>query len=181
MLREEYFFERLPNDYFVAKPHLPRDTSKIRTIDNFTYPITEKLEAKKFIQQIKPWYKFSLPLPLYIMSVNPTDKPDLPEDPQQITQYNLTLPITTPKALVETARLLRETYYFYRIPTTWIQIDQQAKQSQPNKTTNNTQNKPNIPQTLTELQEELEKITESIYINIPISQQEDITNTLIIL
>jgi hypothetical protein len=29
MLREDYFFERLPNDYFIAKPNLPRATNKI--------------------------------------------------------------------------------------------------------------------------------------------------------
>jgi radical SAM superfamily enzyme len=112
------------------------------------------------------------------MTANPTDKLNLPEDPKEITQYNLTFPITTPKELVTTARLLRETYYFYRIPTTWIQIDQQTNHTQTNDTTQNTQNKPNIPQTLIELQEKLEKINDAIYINIPINQQEDITNTL---
>ena len=52
------------------------------------------------------------------MTANPTDNPELPEDPKQITQYNLTLPITTTKELVQTAKMLRQNYFFYKILAT---------------------------------------------------------------
>ena len=113
------------------------------------------------------------------MTANPTDKPELPEDPKQITQYNLTLPITTTKELVQTAKMLRQTYFFHKIPATWIQIDEQINQTQAS--SNDIQTKPDILQSLIELQEKLENIPDFIYINIPIQQQEDIANTLKIL
>ena len=113
------------------------------------------------------------------MTANPTDKPELPEDPKQITQYNLTLPITTTKELVQTAKMLRQNYFFHKIPATWIQMDEQINQTQAS--SNDIQTKPDIPQSLVELQEKLENIPDSIYINIPIQQQEDTANTLKIL
>ena len=51
------------------------------------------------------------------MIINLTNKPQLPTDPNLITELNLTLPITSPKILVETARQLRTYYFFYQLPT----------------------------------------------------------------
>src|SRR6185295_16129384 len=68
LLREEFTFRNLPNDYIKVKPSLPKNTNKIRTPDIFTFLITENQLAKKFIDQITPVYKFSLPLPPNIMT-----------------------------------------------------------------------------------------------------------------
>ena len=84
------------------------------------------------------------------MTANSTDKPDLSEDLKQITEYNLTLPIKTPKELVQTARMLRETYYFYKLPESWIQIEEQNDQAQASNV-DDTETKPDIPQSLVEL------------------------------
>ena len=86
LLREDYYFQSLPNDYIVAKPYLPKDPSKINTgIVTYEYPITDKEQAKRFVALMSQRYKFSLPLPPNIMTANPTEKPELPEDPKQIT------------------------------------------------------------------------------------------------
>jgi hypothetical protein len=112
-LREDYYFKNIPNDYFKVKPTLPKNLEKIQTPDTFIFPIQEDAIAKRFVEQISPVYKFSFPLPPNIMTANPTDKPWLPEDPQQINDYNITTPIISRKQLVDTARMLREKYYFY--------------------------------------------------------------------
>ena len=46
------------------------------------------------------------------MTANPTDKPRLPDDVSEIKECNITIPITSPRILVDTARLLRDYYYF---------------------------------------------------------------------
>ena len=52
------------------------------------------------------------------MTANPTNKPWLPEDPSLIDDFNITLPITLPKLVGETARMLRQYYYFTKLPET---------------------------------------------------------------
>ncbi|CAG8669253.1 9422_t:CDS:1, partial [Paraglomus occultum] len=71
-------------------------------------------------------------------------------------------------------RHLRQEYYFSKIPSSWISITQKA-------TTQDDIVKPDLPQSLIQLQEALEKITDEIYITIPIEKQQDITTTLKIL
>ena len=56
------------------------------------------------------------------MTANPTNKLQLPTSTEEIAQYNITLPITTSRQLIDTARLLRESYYFIRMPDHWIEI-----------------------------------------------------------
>lgn len=116
MLRKKYEFRRLPNDYILARPFIPNDPSKIKTDLTYTYPINDKQLAITFLHDIKCRYKFRLPLPCNIMTVNPTDKPELPRKVEEISDFNITIPITTPKQLVDTARMLREVYYFDRLP-----------------------------------------------------------------
>ncbi|CAG8667028.1 2476_t:CDS:2, partial [Paraglomus occultum] len=109
-LREYYAFQNIPNDYFLVKPSLPKDPSRIKTQNTYTYPITDDTEAATFIHEE------------LIMTANPTNKPRLPTDPKMITEVNLTIPIDTPKRITETACLLRPHYYFQKLPTEWIQI-----------------------------------------------------------
>ena len=118
------------------------------------------------------------------MTANPTDKPKLPDNPKDIPEFNLTLPISTSQQLIHTARLLRTQYYFNKIPDSWIKIDQDNTQlsSIIDTDTNDTNNKkPTIPTTLVELQEKLELIQDEILITLPITQQQDITPILTIL
>ncbi|CAG8698782.1 106_t:CDS:2, partial [Ambispora leptoticha] len=75
-LREEYTFKNLPNNYY-------------------------QQEAIDFIDDISSIYKFNQPLSPEIMTVNPTEKPDLPNDPQLITKYSILTPITSTKTLTE--------------------------------------------------------------------------------
>ena len=77
-LKEDYYFKMIPNDYFVQKPRLPMDTKRIVTKTSYIYPIESKEEAQKFIEEIKTKYSYNIPLPPNIMTVNPTEKPDLP-------------------------------------------------------------------------------------------------------
>ena len=117
-LREHYSFKQIPNDFFKPKPKLPLDTSKIKTNTTFSYPIENATEAMRFVQETRPYYQYNLPLPTTIMVANPTNKPWLPEDPSLIEDFNLILPITSPKLVEETARMLRQYYYFIKLPET---------------------------------------------------------------
>ncbi|RIB27267.1 hypothetical protein C2G38_2160959 [Gigaspora rosea] len=92
--------------YTPLKPRLPSDPRKIKTTIQFTFPIKDDRTAKKFIEEIRPTYYFTLPLSTNIMTANPTDKLTLPTDPQQITEYYLTIPISTSKQLTDTVQLL---------------------------------------------------------------------------
>ncbi|CAG8643959.1 872_t:CDS:1 [Ambispora leptoticha] len=76
------------------------------------------------------------------MIVNSTEKPNLPDDLQLITEYSILISITSTKTLTEVARLLRETYYFYCISDSWIKIH--ANPTEVNEPTNNLIEKPII-------------------------------------
>src|SRR5260363_184936 len=100
MLREKYEFRRLPNDYVLARPFIPNDPAKIKTDLIYTYPITDKQLAITFLTEIKRRYKFRLTLLRSIMMVNPTNKPELLRKAEDITDFNITISITSPKQLV---------------------------------------------------------------------------------
>ena len=115
------------------------------------------------------------------MTANPTDKPRLPDNASEIKEYNITIPITSPRLLVDTVRLLREHYYFDQIPTSWIDILTAKSHNTDQNSQPETPKKSAIPTTLVQLQEALEKIPDEIYITIPIKEQTEITSTLNIL
>jgi len=118
------------------------------------------------------------------MTANPTDKPRLPEDPQEIEDFNITTPITSTKELIDTARTLRQTYYFYRIPDTWIDIPENTNQTDTqniDQEDNKEKNlpKPAIPNSLTEVQNYLTtKKVDLTQTPIPITQQTKAKDTL---
>ena len=106
LLRRHYAFKMIPNDYFVTRPLLPLDTSKIITDTKFTYPITDDESAKEFYTQAIKRYKVIFPIPTYIMTANPTNKPLLPDRITIIINHSLTLPITSRDQLIETIKIL---------------------------------------------------------------------------
>ena len=171
ILREHYSFKRIPNDYFIQKKPLPTNPHTIKTSGTYTFPITDTHLAKEFVAEIQNTYKFNIPLPLTYMTANPTNKPPLPDEPNFITEVNLTLPISSPKALVDTARLLREHYFFHQIPTEWIEI-----RTNPNPAT-----KPPLPFQISEIQSYLEQTNLNHTIQIPITQHKEIERTITLL
>ncbi|CAG8674932.1 493_t:CDS:1, partial [Paraglomus occultum] len=116
LLHEHYKFRTIPNDYFKQKPVLSKQPKDIITTFTYSYPIIDNNQAKKFLEEVKRKYRVTFPISPKIMTANPTDKPRLPEDHTQITQFNITVPITSPRQLVDTARHLRQEYYFSKIP-----------------------------------------------------------------
>ena len=72
---------------------------------------------------------------------------------------------------------MRQDYYFTKLLSEWIQF-KILPNTQTSEKKQNTQIKLPIPTTLVELQNQLEKNKEEIYISLPITQQEDITPTL---
>src|SRR5690349_11244750 len=97
--------------------------------------------------------------------------------PTEIKEFNITIPITSSRILVEIAKLLREEYYFEHIPLDWINIPIRPNEIHEIKTNK----KPMIPTSLVQLQEALENTTDEIYINVPIKQQKEINPTITIL
>ncbi|CAG8789649.1 2842_t:CDS:1, partial [Dentiscutata erythropus] len=79
----------------------------------FSFPINDVILAKEFIAAIQNKYQL---LPKTYILVNPTDKPELPQNADKVKLVNLTTPVTSPRVLVETAHLLKEHYFFKQIP-----------------------------------------------------------------
>ena len=115
LLREYYTFKQIPNNFFKPKPKLPTDISKIKTNTIFSYPIDNNIEVARFVQETKHYYRYSISLSNTIITVNLTNKPWLPDNPEQIEDFNLILPIISHKQLVETAQMLRQYYYFIKL------------------------------------------------------------------
>src|SRR6185295_17783283 len=173
-----YAFQNIPNDYFLVKPSLPKDPSRIKTQNTYTYPITDDTEAATFIHEVKRTYKITLPISELIMTANSTNKPRLPTDPKMITEVNLTIPIDTPKRITETAHLLRPHYYFQKLPTEWIQI-LETNNKTIDEMSANKEAKPKIPDTIAQIQEDLKtRKIDTTDIILPITNQD--TATLII-
>ncbi|CAG8652606.1 45231_t:CDS:2, partial [Gigaspora margarita] len=122
ILREKYEFRRLPNSYILARPFIPNDPSKIKMDLIYIYPISNKQLAITFLTKIKRRYKFRLLLPCSIITINPTDKPELPRKVKDIYDFSITTSITTLKQLVDTAHMLRVVYFFDTLPEEWIDM-----------------------------------------------------------
>jgi len=137
-LRTYYRFKRIPNDFITPKSRLPEDPKKVKTELVYEFPIENKEMAQHFISEIKNRYIIPIPMPENYMTVNHSDKPLLPNDPNDVKHVNLTVPIRSQVVLLDTVKLLRQHYYFRRIPEEWIDI--------PFEKTFNTQTK--IPTTL---------------------------------
>ncbi|KAF0453764.1 hypothetical protein F8M41_001672 [Gigaspora margarita] len=140
-LQKYYNMDKIPEGYFQLlkeKPWLPNTFQQLNLAVQKMFPCNpkddvdfrryvntlrdhykfNKIKVKEFIAEIEEVYKFSIPLPVNYMTINPTEKPELPENPEEISEMNLTISIQSPKILVEVARELRKTYFFYRIPKT---------------------------------------------------------------
>jgi len=78
--------------------------------------------------------------------------------------------------------MLRENYYFYRIPETWIQIDETTNKTSEDNIVPNTKqqpNKPIIPDTPLAIMEYLKtKNIDATHIAIPITEQAKVNKTL---
>ena len=116
LLRQEYAFKTLPNDYLINKKRLPTNPISLPLSEQFSFPMEDTDTVKQFLNTIPHYYAIPNPLPLAYTIINYTDKPDLPQEPELITEVNLTLPISTPKKLIIAARALCEYYHFYSIP-----------------------------------------------------------------
>ncbi|RIB05055.1 hypothetical protein C2G38_2281912 [Gigaspora rosea] len=178
MLRETYFFKFIPSDFFIQKPRLPRDVKRIITQSKYNFMIEDKEEAIRFIEEISVKYNFTIPLPSDIMTINPTEKPELPWDPREVKEFSLTIPITSTGQLVDIVRNLRPLYYFHRIPETWIEI--KRNQNPPEEAEENQKEmKIDMPENLEEVQSYLDNnsIVKNI-ISLPITQHEQVKNTI---
>ena len=179
-LREYYIFKLLPSDYFITKPSLPTNIELICTDSLFTYPITDDTIAKTFLNEISQRYQVQFPLPDHIMQANPTDKPVLPTDSQELAKLNITLPITTPQQLTQIAKTLREHFYFKQLPTSWINITNplaqdtnQEDNTDTNKTNLTKQPLPPIPDNIDDINSAL--LLNNIQLTLPITLQSQIT------
>ncbi|RIB19035.1 hypothetical protein C2G38_2308536 [Gigaspora rosea] len=165
-LHKLYNFKYLPNNFIKPKPRLSNESGKIKTQIHFTYPI-EDIIVKKFLEIIKYTYQYTLPLPTNIVNANSTDKPVLPNDPEQITEYALTILFTTPRQLIEAAQLLRQHYYFTKIPDHWIDIILRGQQSE---RTNKDKTKPLLPNTV----EDIKQVIYTLHMDVAVTQESEI-------
>ena len=166
-LREHYSFKRLPSDYFKHRRKLPSDPTSIETKLTFTFPISDTQLAIEFLNEIKDRYQFNIPLPLHYMTCNPTDKPTLPAKHEDVTLCNITIPIRSPRILVSTARLLRQFYFFHKIPDAWIDITNFGKND-----------KPTLPADITEANNILSSTKSCQHIELPITDYAQIIPTI---
>ena len=57
------------------------------------YPITDNNIAKEFLIATSSKYKITFSISPEIITANPTDKPRLPSNSNEIQDFNLTIPI----------------------------------------------------------------------------------------
>ncbi|CAG8585526.1 24808_t:CDS:2, partial [Dentiscutata erythropus] len=126
VLRQHYSFKCVPSDFFVQKQPLPQNPTQVATSKKYSFSINDPMLAKEFLTAIQNKYCFTLPLPEQYIIVNSTNKPELPLIADEVKLVNITTPITSLRVLVETARLLREYYYFKQISANWVNIPQKA-------------------------------------------------------
>ncbi|CAG8661939.1 23731_t:CDS:2 [Gigaspora rosea] len=156
LLWEKYEFKKLPNDYIIAKLALPTDPLKIKT--DLVYV---KSSAGTNSESHSP----------NIMQVNLTDKPELPTKVEGIKEYHITTPITISSQLVDMARLLREIYYFDRLPKEWIDIA-------PNDLPQKNPKKPNLSSNLEELSLYINEKIFTLTTQVPITDYNTTTNVI---
>ncbi|CAG8746849.1 37595_t:CDS:2 [Gigaspora margarita] len=104
ILRKHYIFRKISRDYFKQKDRLPEKPEEVQTHLRYDFQISDKNLAKEFLAEIQDRFRFTIPLPKSYISMNLTDKPELPQDANEISQLNLTISISSPKILVETNR-----------------------------------------------------------------------------
>ncbi|RIB11076.1 hypothetical protein C2G38_2204372 [Gigaspora rosea] len=67
-----------------------------------------RAKAKEFVVEIKKDYKFSIPLLTNYMTINPTEKLELPKKPEDMKEMNLTIPIQSSKILIDRKKETKE-------------------------------------------------------------------------
>ncbi|CAG8829725.1 1227_t:CDS:2, partial [Gigaspora margarita] len=106
----------------------PKDSTDFRNYEvqkylSYDFSIRNKNLANKFLVEIQDKFRFTIPLPKSYMSINLTDKLELPQDANKISQMNLTIPINIqikenkkeekPSLLLDTTEI---TSYLQNIP-----------------------------------------------------------------
>ena len=117
------------------------------------------------------------------MQANPTDKPTLPTDSQELAQLNITLPITTSQQLTQIVKTLREHFYFKQLPSSWINITNNLTQTTDHADNTNTNDLTQKKQPLSPIPDNLEDIQtaltqNNIQLTLPITLQSEITPTM---
>src|SRR6185437_14297343 len=103
ILKEYYYFKRLPNDYIRRRKRLPKEPLELK-LKKYFFPVTDLTTVQKLITEIEDDYYIPEPLPTEYTEINFTNKPELPWDFRKIQQIKLNIPITDPRELVSTAR-----------------------------------------------------------------------------
>jgi hypothetical protein len=112
----------------INKRRLPEDLSQLSLPEQIKFPIENMNDIQQFFQTVPTYYQLPDPLPVKYANFNYTEKQDLPQDFNQVTKVNLTLPIMTPKELTIAARALKKFYYFHKIPEEWIKIPKKPQE-----------------------------------------------------
>ncbi|CAG8562584.1 19192_t:CDS:1, partial [Gigaspora rosea] len=139
----------------------------------YTFPITESGDLAVFIDEVWKNYRIPISLPKQYSDLNFMNKPDLPDTPERITEMDFQVPITTTEALVEVARELRKIYFFRQIPSEWIKISKIIPN--PHETLNGT--KLQLPKTIEDLKEIIDRYPLYQQITLPIIKYDNITET----
>ncbi|CAG8766800.1 13765_t:CDS:1, partial [Dentiscutata erythropus] len=91
-------------------------------------------------------------------------------DSEKVKLANLTVPIISPKQLVDIAKTLKEQYYFFcEISAKWIQIIPRAS-AQPGT--------PLLPTTVKKILEKSESVKKPLSFILPITMQEEVEHTV---
>src|SRR6185437_11654938 len=167
-LRKVYAFKYLPNNYLINKRRLPVNPQDLGINVKEGFSIKNKEEALSFIQAIPSYYRKPNPMLRNYIDVNYTELEDLPKDWNKVDKVNLTLPISNMKELRIAIQVLREYYFFYRIPEDWIKI-KEAKELNKNEA-----NTKKLPSDLEELRKDLKQKQPDCQLAFPITRQKEI-------
>ena len=84
LLRVDYSFTRLPNDYIISRRRLLLDPVNLK-MPNFAFLLQSTEEVNTFIKSVPQIYNISTLLPQAYCNFNYTNLSDLPEDANSVT------------------------------------------------------------------------------------------------
>src|SRR5438552_1966539 len=98
-LCQVFIFTILLMIYFTILSNLLKELQNLLSEIKDLFSITDQKQLK-FLQEANSKYRIRFLINENIIIANPTDKPKLPEEPQSISEYNLTILITLFKQFI---------------------------------------------------------------------------------
>jgi hypothetical protein len=126
MLRDRYYFRRIPSQWFFYKRQLPKSPMSVNEVkEKFVFPVSNTTEARELIALLRPEYKFILPLPREWIDYSLDNRRPLPiNDYEEVNKVAGTEYPCFRANIAFNNKKARKFFRFWQIPTEWIDDNQ---------------------------------------------------------